>query len=146
MNKHALRWFCLGSVFLWSFAAQAQQAVWVKVASGQYLGGSGVMNFRFDVPVETMQIALTVPAFCAPRALASRATILEDDTSWVRTVDLRFMRQERFNGLIRAFYTLDDSMTGYYPLVSGVKFSFVQVNSQQQSVACAISVFALHGQ
>ena len=134
------------SCMVWSLAADAQQAVWVKVASGSYLGGSGIMTFPFDLPVESSQIALTVPAYCAPRALASRAVILEDDSSWTRTVDLRFLRQERFNGFIRAFYSVDASWGRNFPLVNGVTFSFMPVQQSPSTRACPINIFAMHGQ
>jgi hypothetical protein len=145
MKKLAFGLICVSSM-IWSFAAQAQQAVWVKVAVGNYLGGTGVMTLPFDIPVESSQIALTVPAFCAPRALASRAVILEDDSSWTRTVDLRFMRQERFNGYIRAFYTVDASWGRNFPLVNAVTFSFTQVQNSPSTRTCPINIFALHGQ
>ncbi len=100
---------------------------WVQVAAVTYPGGTSRVSVPFGIEVETSQVGLLVPRYCAPRALSSRAVILDSFGGWTRSVDLRFVRQDYVGANIRAFYTIDDFRGGGMPLVTGVTFGFTQV-------------------
>ena len=144
--KQASKFFVLIALVLAAPMASAQGSgrQWFQVATSVYQGGTVRQNIAFAAEVETRNIALVVPMQCAPRALASRALILDGFNNWTRSVDLRFVRQEYVGGFLRAFYTVDSQFDGSIPLVSGLVFSFAQVNPGFQQ-PCQITIYAHPG-
>lgn len=121
------------AAFTLSTAAHAQSDLsrngWVQVASTVYPGGTLRMDVPFVAEVETREVAIVVPQYCAPRAIASRAVVLDDYTgTWTHFAALRFLRQSYVGGYINAFYAVDAGFGAGAPFVSGLQFSFAQVN------------------
>jgi hypothetical protein len=128
------------SAVTFGMTANAQQALatrdgWVQVGSVVYPGGTLRMDVPFVVEVETREIGVVAAQYCAPRALASRAVVLDDFTGgggWTHFANLRFVNQRYVGGYINAFYLVDDHGGPFpgsgAPLVSGLQFSFAQVN------------------
>ncbi len=117
---------------------------WVQVAAVTYPGGTTRVNVPFGLEVETTQVGLLVPRYCAPRALSSRAVILDSFGGGTRSVDLRFVRQDYVGANIRAFYAVDDFRGGGVPLVTGVTFGFAQVGGGPLR-SCPMTIHVLPG-
>jgi len=121
--------------------AQGMAHPWYKISTSTYVGGSVRMDFPFEVEVESKDIAVVVPAYCAPRALASRATIWDSFSNWTRSVHLKFLRQDLSGGMIRAFYRPVIPFDNEIATITGVQFSFTQVGRGHQT-RCRIDVYA----
>lgn len=117
---------------------------WYRVARIVYPGGTFQASIPLEIDVETTDVAVLVPQYCAPRAVASQALVTYDDGRRTRTrlADLRFVSQDVVGGNIRARYRVALANTPTETLIlNELRFSFVPVPNRFNQ-ACAMEFYA----
>lgn len=131
----------LASVSAFAATASAQTrlnpfgASWLGVGSVQYPGGTWAIRLPVAAPVESSEIGVAAPQFCAPRAAASRVVVTYDDGfgETQRLADLRFLAQDTWAGVIRARYRVVLPFGQSIPAtVDEIRFTFVPVAGRSQ--------------